>query len=75
MHTLALNLDETQHILLQNCNQSVIFTLESISKDKNTITMTVLNLVSKNIRVISKEQAKAQIEKAIFDIKRGVVKI
>lgn len=75
MHTLALNLDESQSILLQDCNQSVIFTLESLDKEKNTIMITVLNVSSKNVRVISKAQAKSQIEKAIYDIKRGVVKI
>jgi hypothetical protein len=75
MHTLALSLEEPQTILLQNCNKDIIFTLESISKEKNTITMTVLNVTSKNVRVISRDQAKDQIQKAINDIKRGVVKI
>lgn len=75
MHTIILNLDEPQTVLLENCNQSVIFTLESISKDKNTMSLTVLNIASRNVRVISKVQAKSQIQKALYDIKRGVVKI
>lgn len=74
MHTLILDAQQPQTILLQDCNNHVIFTLELLNKDKNTMGITVLNISPKNVRVISRSEAKNQIENAIKNIKRGVMK-
>jgi len=74
MQSVILKLDEPQSFCLEVCNQSITFTLELIDNKQNILNMVVVNVSPRNIRLVSKDEAKAQIQRALMNIKKGVVR-
>lgn len=74
MQPLEFTLEKSQPVVLHTCNNSIIFTLDIVDNNSDIMSLTVLNIASKNTRTVSKAQAKVQIASALKDFKRGVVK-